>query len=537
MFEKIYLKESNLRKHLGFPLQKEREAFLVQMEEKGACLRYLQMSSAYLLFAVQALHLKDDNKEVVSFESIQATGHEWKRKKLSNSRRINTGESVETKTKEFVSTTVKWLSEIGRINPLFMDENLIFNRFNKMSARLKYLCAPFFDERRAYLNHLEVNGMKHSTLREYSVYQLHIIDFMNITTLRRFSESEILTAARKWHAIGNENRPKDTMRRYNTFRAVAFGWFKYSGLFHSDKPDIAESEKLDEYYNWILNDKGLSMETVKKRKLELEQFATYISLESYDLKSLNAACLDGYIEKRHNDGCSRRTIATIMTTLKDFLRFAFSQKWMQAELSGLLKSPRLFSFETLPLSPTWMDVQRLVNYYDGNKPSDIRNKAIMIIFAVYGIRCSEMENLTLKDIDWKNDIIYLRRAKRCHSQLLPLLPVVGNALARYVKEIRRNDLNREYLFLDLVAPFTKIKHATLYRIVASACKALDIQLKHVGPHSLRHACAGRLVNSGHSLKEVSDLLGHKQLDTTMVYAKIDMVNLRRVAEMNWEGLL
>jgi len=247
--------------------------------------------------------------------------------------------------------------------------------------------------------------------------------------------------------------------------------------------------------------------------------------------------LDDYIEKRHNEGCSRRSIATIVTSLKDFLRFAYNQKFIQSDLSVILKSPRLFNLENLPMSPSWENVQKLVNYYEGNKPRDIRNKAIMIIFAVYGIRCSELANLTLKDVDWQNETICLHRVKRCSPQLLPLLPVIGNALVRYITEIRRNNLNRECLFLDLVAPFTTIKRSTLYQVVASAYKALGIKLNPTGPHSLRHACATHLVNSGHTLKEVSDLLGHKNLDTTRIYAKIDMVNLRKIAEMNWEGLL
>jgi len=539
MFEKIYFNESILRKHLEAPLLKEREVFLLRMEEKGFCLRYLQMVSEYLLFAVQTLHLKDEEKEVVSFESIQAAGQKWKRMKLSSPRRKNSNESVDTKTKDFICTVVKWLSNTGRINPVYLNEKLIFNRLNKEPAfRLKYLCAPWYEERLAYLNHLETNGMSLSTLREYAEYQLHIIEFLNLTaSLRQFSNSELIAAARQWHAMGNEHRLKDARKRNKTFHAVASGWFAYANLLVSDKPNIPESEKLDAYYNWILKDKGLSTETVRGRKYELDHFLTHIFHEGYSVKSLNIDCLDSYIEKRHNEGCSRRSIATTVTTLKNFLRFACNQKLTQADLSTVIKSPRLFRLETLPASPSREDVQRLVDYYEGNKPRDIRNKAIMLIFAIYGIRCSELTNLALKDIDWKNDTICLHRAKGCRLQILPLLPIVGNALVRYITEIRRNDLSREYLFLDLVAPFTKLKNGTVYQIVASVYKALDIKLHHIGPHSLRYACASHLVNSGHTLKEVSDLLGHKQLDTTMIYTKIDMTNLRKVAEMNWEGLL
>ncbi len=76
-------------------------------------------------------------------------------------------------------------------------------------------------------------------------------------------------------------------------------------------------------------------------------------------------------------------------------------------------------------------------------------------------------------------------------------------------------------------------------IYASFCAQYkyDLNIKHRGPHTLRHSCATHLVNSGHSMKEVADLLGHQMLDTTRIYAKVDMVGLRKVADMEWEGLL
>jgi site-specific recombinase XerD len=361
--------------------------------------------------------------------------------------------------------------------------------------------------------------------------------FLNLTSLRRFTRSQLIAAARQWGAMGNDNRLKDIGKRYKTFRAVAIGWLEYANLLVSDRPGVAESDKLDAYYNWMLKDRGLSMETVRQRKSELERFSTYVCHAGYNFRSLNANCLDGYLETRHNEGCYRRSIATIVVSLRSFLRFAYNQKFIQTDLSIGFKGPRVFELENLPASPNWEDVQRLVDYYDGNRPRDIRNKAIMVILAVYGMRCSELASLTLKDIDWGNETICLHRVKRCRFQILPLLPIVSNVLVRYITETRRNDLNREYLFLDLVAPFTKIKRGAVYQIVASAYKSLDVKIRHIGPHSLRHACASRLVNSGHTLKEVSDLLGHKQLDTTRVYAKVDIINPRKVAEMDWEGLL
>ena len=247
-----------MRKHLDAPLLNERIVFLLQMEEKGNSLRSLQITSNYLLFAVRVLHLKDDTKDVVSFERIQLAGREWKQMRLSSSRRKNTDESVDTKKRDFVCITVKWLSGIGRINPLYLNDELIFNRLNKEpSFRLNYYCAPYFEERLAYLNHLEANGMSFNSLREYAEYQLYIIEFLNLTFSCRFSSSEIKTAAVKWNAMGNNNMLKDSTKRLQYFRKVANGWFKYANLIISDKPNIEESEKLDAYCDWMFKDNYL----------------------------------------------------------------------------------------------------------------------------------------------------------------------------------------------------------------------------------------------------------------------------------------
>lgn len=538
MIEKIYSKEPNLHFHLDAPLLKEREEYLIQMQEKGCSLRYLQMISEYLLFAVNALELKDNIHELVPLVCIFKTGKEWEKRRLCNPKRKCFRQNVNTYMRVYIQTTFKWLSSIDRIDSLYLDPELIFNRLNKNSAyRLNYLHAPFFSERLDFLNHLEINGMDFNGIREYAVYQVHIISFLKLTTLRNFDKKELNTASEEWQNLDKSKNINQRRKRYINFHAVSFSWFKFLGLLASEESNIPESEKLESYYTWAIVTKGLSLETIKNRRLELKHFSCFLFEQDHDLKSLTISCLDKYIKLRHKEGCNRRSIATIMTTLRDFIHFAFNEQMIKTDLAFALKNPRIYSLETLPSAPKWENVQQLVEFYNGDTPRDIRNKAIMTLLAVYGIRCSELRNLTVKDVNWETDTIIINRVKRCNPQIFPLPTIVGNTLARYITEGRRNDLKRKFLFLDLITPFSQIKQATIYRIVSDAYRALHITLNHIGPHSLRHACASHLINSGHTLKEVSDLLGHKQLDTTRIYAKIDLLNLRKVSDMNWEGIL
>lgn len=223
--------------------------------------------------------------------------------------------------------------------------------------------------------------------------------------------------------------------------------------------------------------------------------------------------------------------------MRDFFRFGHTKQWIKVDYASAIKGPRQFALETLPFATKWEDVVKLVDYYGGDSIRDIRNQAIILLLITYGLRSSELSNMKLTDIDWNNDLISLCRVKRSKSQILPLSPTVGNAIFKYLKKSRKNDLGRENLFLNLCAPYGKLTRGGIYNIVSQAYRELGLKPEHYGAHSLRHACASRLINSGHTLKEVADLLGHRQLDTTRIYAKIDMINLRKVGDLNWEDLL
>jgi site-specific recombinase XerD len=88
--------------------------------------------------------------------------------------------------------------------------------------------------------------------------------------------------------------------------------------------------------------------------------------------------------------------------------------------------------------------------------------------------------------------------------------------------------------LNARAPYRPVK--SLFGVVDYRWKTLDVAIKHHGPHSLRHACATRLINEGMSLKTIADQLGHRSLETTRIYAKVDLPRLRKVADFSMGGL-
>ena len=195
----------------------------------------------------------------------------------------------------------------------------------------------------------------------------------------------------------------------------------------------------------------------------------------------------------------------------------------------------MFSQASLPLGPSWDDVQRLLAMTESDKPSDVRVRPILMLLAIYGLRRGEVSRLRLEDFDWEHEVFRVVSSKTERVRTYPLIRSVGDAILRYLREVRPRTSHRE-LFLSLRPPFRPVC-SSLWIMVGKRLQSLDVSLPHYGPHALRHACASRLLAAGLSLKEIGDQLGHQDPDSTRLYAKVDLVGLREVADFDMGGVL
>ncbi len=182
-----------------------------------------------------------------------------------------------------------------------------------------------------------------------------------------------------------------------------------------------------------------------------------------------------------------------------------------------------------------MDVRRLIATASGDTELDIRDRAIMLLLAVYGMRRGEVAALRLEHIDQEGGRLQVWRLKRRQPQVYPLVPSVAQALARYVDVARPRVMHSE-VFICARAPRSPISGNGIYDVVHLRLRALQVQAAHLGPHALRHSCATKMLADGLSLKEIGDHLGHRSTASTVIYAKVDMVGLRQVGEFDLGGL-
>ena len=182
-----------------------------------------------------------------------------------------------------------------------------------------------------------------------------------------------------------------------------------------------------------------------------------------------------------------------------------------------------------------VDVTTMIRRHETNRPSDIRRRAALLLFATYGFRVGEVARLTLDDLDWEHNVIRVRRSKRQDVHVYPLTNETGAALLRYITTVRAR-CDWRHVFLTLLAPHRPLSCAGLWSLASEPLLTHGVQIRHHGPHALRHACATRLLAEGWSLKEIGDHLGHQSADATAIYAKVDFRGLREVARFDLGGL-
>lgn len=529
-----------LQKHLDAPLLYERESYLERIAERGLARESLKCIADYLIVIIKVLSLKDTHGQEVLVEEILQGSESWANLITNHPMKRKIAPSTKAK---FFDIAIDWLGHVGMLDKRCApDNNILSALFTRGHHKVKHLTAPMFSERIAYIESWNKRNATNGTMRKIAQYQLHGIDFIpEIQTGEKVTDDMLLSAADRWCQTENKASRKKigSTGSRKAFINIVGGWLKFMCRLEETPVVFYCKDKVEAYLSWLVYDKGYSIHTKEGRFSLLKGFMGYLESMNIELDKLTPVNLDSYIGYRSNEcKCNRKSIAANVSVLRDFLRYAAAKGWCKADLDKSLKAPRIYSREDIPSFLAWDEMQQVVKRSsDKDSRTSKRDHAIVMLLSVYGLRSSEVANLKLSDINWRKKEIYLRRAKLCKPQIMPLNEAVAQALLDYILHSRNNNVKEENIFLGVRAPYRKITTSTVYKIAACALDGYGESLKHRGPHSYRHTCATHLINSGHTMKEVADVLGHQQLDTTQIYAKVDFVSLRKVSDMKWEGLL
>ncbi len=374
------------------------------------------------------------------------------------------------------------------------------------------------------------------SIRKIAWILLVLSKSMDLCRTEPITQEEIAFAVDHRVRLIRSARTNDSQGSRRLFIHIATAWLRFLGLLKEYQPKEQPFTRfIEQYADFMRDQRGLSPVTILNCRSEIDSFLSTVWHPDTKLNDVTIHDIDAYLAYQGNHGWARTSLHALASTLRNFFRYAEGQSWA-TNVSVGIEAPMVFREEGLPLGPKWEDVQRLVASFDGGRTIDLRDRAVVLLLAVYGLRRGEVARLRLEDLDWNGEILHVTRPKQRCTQQYPLVASVGTAILRYLKEARPQSGHRE-LFLSVEAPIRPLSPARVSGIVRDRLAMLGIDVPRCGAHCLRHANARHLLDAGFVLKEIGDHLGHRSASSTRVYAKVDLTGLRRAAEIDLGSLL
>jgi site-specific recombinase XerD len=293
--------------------------------------------------------------------------------------------------------------------------------------------------------------------------------------------------------------------------------------------------ELRDYCDFANDVCGLAPATLISRRQWIGRFLTHIfpsggldfsRLEPKGIRDFFATQCQGY-----QPGSTQ----VVASSVRSYLRFRALRHAdpVEALLAAIPQAAR-WRLASLPEYLNQEELARLMSAFEHDDPQRQRDHAIVRCLVDLGLRSFEVAALCLGDIDWKNATLTVRVGKSRRADILPLPAVTGHAIANYLHKARPATDSRA-LFVWHRAPLDIPVDAGVIRsVVRQAATRSGLAGRLHGPHRLRHSAATGMLQGGATLKEIADVLRHRSLDTTAIYAKVDLGRLSAIAQP-WPG--
>jgi site-specific recombinase XerD len=227
------------------------------------------------------------------------------------------------------------------------------------------------------------------------------------------------------------------------------------------------------------------------------------------------------------------TAHNIACAMRSLLRFLLQEGLIRRDLSTAVPTFAHWRLAALPETLGEEDIARLINMPDVQTPIGLRDRAMLLCMSELGLRASEVAGLELDGVDLKTNVLRLRRSKRREVMEVPMTRKLAGALKAYLRNGRPTCTSREVFVLHHPPVGKSLSPRTICGMVWSLGRRSGLQ-RQISAHVFRHSVASRMLSAGARLKQIADLLGHQSIDTTTIYAKVDLNALAEVA-LPWAG--
>jgi integrase/recombinase XerD len=285
--------------------------------------------------------------------------------------------------------------------------------FASRQARQRHNTSPLLQERLDYLQHCAGQGYSPTTLRPLATDLLLIQNLLALPeSSQKLDPATVRAAIEKWAAREPKYFSyKNGRRGRENLPQRAMGWLR-----HMDRLQIpcfntnAYSVLIEDFAGYMRQQKGLSEVTIKGRCWYVEDLLQWFFRDHLSLSDITIAEIDEAVARKgRDDGYSRSSVKVYASGIRTFFRHAERKGWCRRGLADLIESPRVYQYEGLPSGPSWDDVQRVIATTEAGRPKDLRDRAMLLLFAVYGMRSGEVRTLKLENLDWAKNLIWVPR--------------------------------------------------------------------------------------------------------------------------------
>jgi site-specific recombinase XerD len=408
--------------------------------------------------------------------------------------------------------------------------------FKEPTVVARYRAGPYVESREQFLKKARADGYSPATVERIAWALLIVAEIAH-------RDGGCISSERLRSALLRHVRPKSPGRppSPHTIKLILQSgepWLRSMGAL-TDEPERPQrfATELLAFREYMRVERGLSPATIASRDEAIRWFCGSLPSRVRSLGAVTIAHVDAFLETQTRRGWSRRSLYPLGGRLRSFFHYAACKGWCRSDLASSIELPHLYALEDVPRAPSIEQISRLLeDTTSRDDPVEIRDHAILSLLINYGLRRGEVERLTLDDLDWAAETIHVTRPKMRRAQSYPMSVPVGESILHYLRRARPRSRHRA-LFLTVQAPFRPLSGPSITTMVRMRLTKQGVQLNRRGAHCLRHACAGQLLDAGFTLKQIADHLGHRSMDTTRIYTKIDLRGLRQVAEIDLGALL
>ena len=294
------------------------------------------------------------------------------------------------------------------------------------------------------------------------------------------------------------------------------------------KPPSPAERQLQSLATYLREVRGLSPSTVLGHCRRVRAFLQFLRLDERPsaLGRISPAQIDAFLCQSAQTN-NRFSMQQVVGSLRTFLRRLHAEGLLRDPLHQQIDTPRTYRLEQLPRAWPWDQVQALLRSVDRSNPGGLRDFTLLYLAASYGLRSGELVRLTLDDIDWRAGTLTIRQTKTKQTLLLPLSEEARAVLARYLSAGRPRSACRE-LFLRRRAPAGPLAATAVHDILERRVALSGLHLPPSGSHAIRHSFAVHLLRQGVPLPAIGAALGHRDSESTAVYLRLAIDDLREV---------